>query len=179
MLRISKSERFITLERLDEVLDYDPESGIFRWKVRMSSRAAAGQIAGTICQNGYRSIQIDRQMLHAPHLAWWKYYRVFPRREVDHRDGDKLNDRILNLRLADRARQRHNSSKSTANTSGYKGVTWDKRRRVWVGQIQVRGKHVHLGQFPNAISAATAYDAAAIWHFGVFACTNFSTQRRA
>jgi hypothetical protein len=145
----------------------------------MSSRAAPGQIAGTNSRSGYRSIQIDRQPFHAPHLAWWKYYRVFPNGEVDHCNGDKLDDRIKNLRPADRARQRHNSCKSKSNTSGYKGVTWDKRRNVWVAQIMVEGKHIYLGQYKHIIDAAIAYDAAAIGRFGVFACTNFSTQRRA
>jgi hypothetical protein len=165
--------RTLTLERLDEVLDYDPKTGIFRWKIRMSSRAMAGQIAGTIGCWGYRIIQIDRQPFRAPHLAWWKYHRIFPTHEIDHKDHNRANDKIDNLRPAESIDQRHNSLKPTTNTSGFKGVTWEKRRHAWVAQIVIRGRHVHLGQFKELVDAAKAYDVAAVQNFGEFACINF------
>ena len=91
--------------------------------------------------------------------------------QVDHRDGDGLNNTRANLRLATRSENQRNCGKRSKNTSGYKGVS--KRRQTWMVQIGLHGKKYHLGAFSSPIDAAFVYDAAALKMHGEFARTNF------
>lgn len=92
--------------------------------------------------------------------------------EVDHKDGDGLHNTRANLRLATRPENMWNRSAQTNNTSGYKGVGWNKDRRKWQAQINVRGKYKYLGLFEDVRDAANAYDAAARELHGEYARTN-------
>lgn len=95
-----------------------------------------------------------------------------PNLEVDHIDGDGLNNRRDNLRLATHSQNRQNSKLQSNNTSGYKGVDWYKRDGKWRAKIMVGGRRKTLGVFNTKEEAAAAYDAAAIKHFGEFARLN-------
>lgn len=93
---------------------------------------------------------------------------------ADHVNGDSLNNRRSNIRLATQLQNSWNRRRPTNNTSGYKGVTTFKRGpRPWHAKIGVRGKRYHLGLFATPEEAAVAYDVAAKEHFGVFARLNF------
>jgi hypothetical protein len=76
--------------------------------------------------------------------------------EVDHRNGDGLDCRRENLRCATRPQNCANVPKAAQNTSGYIGVSWRKDRCKWIAQIQVQGKHIHIGQFDSPEAAAEA-----------------------
>lgn len=92
---------------------------------------------------------------------------------VDHKNGDKLDNRKANLRLCTKAENAHNIRKlSQHNSSGYKGVFFDKYGDRWRAKIQYMGKSIFLGSFKSALEAAKAYDRAAKQYFGEFACTN-------
>ena len=78
--------------------------------------------------------------------------------EVAHIDGDGLNNRRDNLRLVTRMQNLANQRINTANTSGYRGVTWHKRRMQWMAQTKHLGKHIHFGYHDNLVDAAVAYD---------------------
>lgn len=93
--------------------------------------------------------------------------------EVDHVNGDPLDNRKSNLRICTREQNSRNKRKSYKNTSGYKGVSWHKRDRRWYSQIEHKSKSMHLGCFKNREAAARAYDEAAVKYFGEFARTNF------
>jgi len=98
---------------------------------------------------------------------------------VDHRDGDGLNNQRSNLRPADKAQNAANARKSSATGGGppssrFKGVTWDKDRRLWRAEITAGGIGRNLGRFADEADAARAYDAAARESFGEFARVNFS-----
>jgi hypothetical protein len=97
----------------------------------------------------------------------------FPDGQVDHRDHDGLNNRRSNLRVADNITNHQNSPIRSDNTSGFKGVSWEKRRSHWVARIHIDTRQVHLGSFSTAEQAARAYDAAARKAFGEFASLNF------
>jgi hypothetical protein len=88
--------------------------------------------------------------------------------EVDHRNGDRLDNRLNNLRICTKAENRRNRI-ATAK-SGYKGVSLEKGR--WRASIRVGGKTLHLGSFPSAKEAAAAYNQAALREFGDFAWLN-------
>lgn len=92
---------------------------------------------------------------------------------VDHQNRDTLDNRRENLRPATRTDNGANAVRRTDNTSGFKGVYWNKEKRQWVARVGVRGKRRYLGHFDDLWQAARAYDAAAKEHFGEFACANF------
>lgn len=92
--------------------------------------------------------------------------------EIDHRDGSGLNNCRANLRLATRAQNKANSRTPRNNTSGFKGVMWDKEQRKWRAMLRFAGKLLHLGRFTDKIEAARAYNEAAVKYFGEFARLN-------
>lgn len=88
---------------------------------------------------------------------------------VDHRNKISLDCRRSNLREADKSKNMCNSGKRRNNTSGYKGVTWDKRRSIWIAQIALNKKHYNLGDFATKEEAYAAYCKAALSLHGEFA----------
>ena len=96
--------------------------------------------------------------------------------DVDHRDGDGLNNTRSNLRLASRSQNMANVTRTVHGASSkYKGITFIARLRLhpWKAQITVGGQHIDLGRWATEEEAARAYDAAAVKYFGEFARTNF------
>jgi hypothetical protein len=98
--------------------------------------------------------------------------------DVDHVNGDGLDNRKSNLRECSRS-QNNGNSNPRAGTSTFKGVSWHGQRNKWRAQIRANGKRQHLGLFTNEVDAARAYDEAAIQHFGEFARLNFPGERHA
>lgn len=92
---------------------------------------------------------------------------------VDHVNGNGLDNRRCNLRLATRTQNAINSRMSPTNTSGYRGVYWCKKNKRWQASISVDGKRKHVGCFKAPEDAARAYDKAIVAHYGEFARTNF------
>lgn len=88
---------------------------------------------------------------------------------IDHIDRNKLNCRRNNLRAATNSQNLANRGKNRNNTSGCKGVTWDKERSKWLAQIQVCGRNRYLGRYDNKQEAHAAYCAALRKHFGEYA----------
>jgi hypothetical protein len=88
---------------------------------------------------------------------------------VDHRNGNGLDNRLANLRPASVAQNGWNAALSKANTSGIKGVCWNKVHRKWVALIRIDGKRLHLGFFVTVQEAADAYASAAERYHGEFA----------
>lgn len=78
--------------------------------------------------------------------------------EVDHINRDKLDNRRANLRVVDHPTNQRNTGPQANNTSGYKGVTWDKNRQKWVAKTRHLGKHIFIGRFGTAEEAADAYE---------------------
>lgn len=97
------------------------------------------------------------------------------KRRVDHRDGNGLLNTRNNLRLATNSQNNHNARTRSDNTSGYRGVKCNKSsKNKWIAEISDGDKRRYIGSFPDAISAAKAYDEAALEIFGEFSKTNFS-----
>ena len=90
----------------------------------------------------------------------------------DHIDGDGLNNQRGNLRLATRSQNNMNGRLHRNNTSGYRGVRWEKRRRQWRAALGVNGRLINLGRFDDPVAAAHAYNQAALEHYGEFAFQN-------
>lgn len=94
-------------------------------------------------------------------------------KEVDHRDDDGLNNQQYNLRVATDIQNSQNRRRQPNNTSGYKGVHFQKSNQKWVAYIGVNKKRIYLGLFTSKVKAARAYDAKALECFGEFAQLNF------
>jgi hypothetical protein len=106
-----------------------------------------------------KTILLHRAIMSAP-----------PGVQIDHCDGDGLNNRRQNLRFCDARQNQHNRRNRSPGTSKFKGVT--QRESGWQAQIFFNGKKRYLGMFKNEVEAAKAYDAAARKFFGDFACPN-------
>lgn len=117
------------------------------------------------------------------------YHRGEPRRTVflhafltgylltDHRNGNGLDNRRANLREATRTENNRNVGQRSDNTSGFKGVSWNKQRQKWVAYIMIDKRQRFLGHYDNPEDAAHAYDAAAREGFGEFAWVNLPDRR--
>lgn len=149
------------LEELRKVLNYDPATGVFIWLARLSNRAKIGAEAGTIGSEGYRTITVHGSRHYAHRLAWAWVHGSFPTDLVDHKNKNRLDNSIDNLRPATRKQNAENSGIRSHNTSGFKGVTWSKDRCKWVAQINHNGEHKTLGYFDSPALASTAYSQAA------------------
>lgn len=95
----------------------------------------------------------------------------FPK-EVDHRNGNGLDNQKINLRPCSDTENRRNSNMFSNNTSGYKGVTWHKLYNKYISNIMINGKRIHLGYFKKSKDAGHAYNRAAKKYFGEFARLN-------
>jgi len=92
--------------------------------------------------------------------------------QVDHKDGNGLNNQKINLRACTQKQNSANLRKNKRNTAGFKGVHFNRSRNIFQSYITPDGKHIYLGSYKTAQEAAIAYDQAAIEHYGEFACTN-------
>lgn len=159
----------LTQARLKELLAYEPETGLFTWRVDRGGTARRGTVAGTLhVSNGaaYRRITIDNQQHYSHRLACLYVTGELPD-EVDHKDLDGLNNRWSNLRSADRSKNMGNGKRRSTNKSGLKGVC--SHGSGWMAQITINRKRKYLGTFPTPESAHIAYQKAARKLFGEFA----------
>lgn len=155
----------VTQGRLKELLYYDPQTGVFTWRVDRSRLAKSGCVAGSINSCGYRNIWIDRKQYKASRLAWLYVHGAFPSGFIDHIDRVRANDRISNIRVASRSENGQNLTVKKNNKSGFVGVNWHKGTSKWTAQIMINGKKIYLGVFNTPEEAATARARAkAVYH---------------
>ena len=158
------------LSSLRELLDYDPDTGVFLWKVSRGN-ASAGSTAGWLSSvSGYRRIVINGVQCLAHRLAWKIANGSEPVTEIDHINNDRSDNRIANLREATRSQQRMNTT--GYGSSQFLGVSWHNPSNKWRSRITVNGKTNSLGYYDSESAAATAYNVAAAKHFGEFANLN-------
>ena len=146
----------LTQKELISVLKYDGESGKFVWLIRASSRAKAGCAAGNIANNGYFVIKYLGRTYRAHRLAWLYVMGEFPSSDIDHINGDRLDNRWANLRVVAKVENSQNLRRATARSStGLLGVY--PSRGQFGARITVNGKRVFLGIHPTAEGAHSAY----------------------
>lgn len=156
----------LTWERLREVLDYDPRTGIFTWKVG-TARGRIGAQAGVIFGIGYRYITIDGRKHLAHRLAFFYSNGRWPDYFVDHINHVVDDNRIENLREADNFQNVHNQKPKAMGMSGFRGVRPAGKRFSAI--ITVRNLRIDLGRFNTAEEAHRAYLEAAQKYYGEFA----------
>ncbi len=163
----------VSAGRLREVLDYSPDTGVFVWKIRMGTHGKIGFVAGHISRKGCLHIAIDRVVFLAHRLAWLHVNGEWPNGEIDHRNLNKLDNRIDNLRVATNQGNSANRRALRNNRLGVKGVGIStvrvRKPQRYRARIRVNNALIHLGYFSTAADASAAYDIAARKHFGEFA----------
>ena len=146
----------LTQAHLKEILNYNPNSGIFKWKV-FGPGKRKNLVARTINNIvGYVYITIDRQHYLASRLAFLWMEEYFPEFKVDHRNRVRVDNRWENLRHVNTQCNARNSSIRETNTSGITGVRWNKQNKNWLARIIVAGRDVDLGSFKSKKDAAQA-----------------------
>jgi len=137
----------LTQERLKELLDYNPDTGVFTWKVIRWGGIAAGKQAGCVIPNGYRQIRVDYKLYQASRLAWLFMEGYLPEYDTDHINRIRGDDRWINIRHVSRQCNIRNQGRSKKNTSGVTGVCWDKKCGKWMARIKINYKEKNLGRF--------------------------------
>lgn len=153
------------------MLDYNPETGVFVWKIYRSGTAKVGFVAGHLNRDGARQIGINGWVYNAGVLAWAYVHGDFLVGRIDHKNRDAGDNRISNLRVC--KNYQNVANRGPLKKNKYKGVYFEKRRNRWYALIQKNGRKDHLGMFKTEIEAAAAYDAASKKRFGEFAYLNF------
>ena len=133
----------ISLKKLRELLNYNPKTGVFIWRVNKSQRVRAGMEAGTRHQ-GYIRIIINRKAYLAHRLAWFYTYGYFPD-ELDHRDLNRSNNKINNLRECTGSQNRCNRYVYCNNILGIKGIRYKEKKGLYEARISINGKTIHIG----------------------------------
>ena len=166
---MSKFKSLPPLKRVNELLSYDEATGRLHWKASVARWIKIGSEAGTY---GHCAIDvtIDKIKYRAHRIIWLLVTGKDPGELlIDHINGDFHDNRFSNLRLATKRQNQCNQKTRIDNTSGSKGVTWDKSRSKWLAQIQVKGKHLFLGRHTTKEEACAAYQKAAYEYHGDFA----------
>jgi hypothetical protein len=156
----------ITQQRLKELFEYDPEEGRFRNRFSRG-RAREADEAGSPSGHGYRKVAVDYERYYEHHLAWLYVYGEWPS-EIDHRDGDRSNNKIANLRMATRTENCFNAKRETGE-SGLRGAYREARYPKWYSKIQIGGRVTRLGTFDTAEEAHKAFMVAVEAHHGEYA----------
>lgn len=151
----------ITCEQLQGILSYNPKTGAFQYRVKRGAQNA-GTVAGGKMVRGNWSIGINYKRYSAHRLAWLYMTGIWPENEIDHIDGNPLNNRWDNLREVTGAQNKQNYRRPRIdNKSGYLGVYLHGKNKNgsdrWRARINLDGKAVHLGLFDTPQEAHAAY----------------------
>jgi hypothetical protein len=150
----------ITQSRLKQLLDYDPETGVFKWRESNSNRAPVGSVVRGLSRGGYLRARLDGRLYYCHRLAWLYVYAKWPSEHLDHVNHNRSDNRLCNLREASNSENMQNRAgptvRSTTGTLGV-GVMPGGRFRA---QIVVEGKNTYLGCFDSVEDAESAYLAA-------------------
>lgn len=146
----------LTQGKLKLFLDYNPETGVFIWKLNRNQNVRAGDIAGRVDEFGYRIIYVLGKKYRAGRLAWFWVTGEMPKQQIDHIDRNRSNDKFSNLREVDPRENVINRGIPKNNTSGVIGVTWYKNLKKWCAQIEINNKNNNLGYFKEKSDAVLA-----------------------
>ncbi len=147
----------ITPERLRELLSYDPDTGVFTWKVN-KGREKQGNVAGCKSSHGYITIRIDSKIGYAHRIAWMYVHGKLPEYQIDHINGVRDDNRLVNLRDTTQAVNAQNLLRARSdNQIGVLGVCLDNDSKKFRANITISGKAKSLGSFNSAEEAHQAY----------------------
>jgi hypothetical protein len=157
----------MNVEALREQFWCDPQTGAVYLK-RGTQRKKAGSRADFVRDSGYAFVAVDRKFVRAHRVVWALVNGQAPDCDIDHVNGVRSDNRIVNLRLASRSENISNARNAAVGVSGYRGVVWKQKAAKWAAQIKKDGKRFHLGLFEDPRAAHQAYVAASIELHGEF-----------
>ena len=172
MVAISlEKQSLLTQESVRELFDYHPDIGILTHKTTRHNRVRVGDVLGYIHQgHGHVVCEINGRAYQLHRVIWLWEYGEWPDRQVDHENEIKTDNRICNLRQATNGENQRNVGKlQRNNTSGVKGVQWNKRQKKWLAIITVDAKVLVVARCDDLHKAAAARRAAELKYFGEFA----------
>lgn len=158
---MKRSMKIIDREFVSTHLDYEPDTGVFRWKTCRGPRMdLVGQKAGFVNGKGYVQIGLEGTYYLAHRLAFLMVDGSLPEDDVDHVNGDRQDNRFINLRRADRTENSRNQKRRATNKSGVMGVYWLARRSRWEVTIGSDDRticaNVYLGHYKDFFEAVCA-----------------------
>lgn len=149
-------EKLLSHQDLISVLDYNESSGIFVWKKGIGGSTKKGKEAGNCrISSGYLDVNFFGKTYRLHRLAWFYVYKKWPENYIDHINGDKQDNRILNLRDVTHRENMLNNAKTRSGSLG--GCYFEKRRNKWQAQIRTNNKTKYLGRFNTEKDAHEAY----------------------
>lgn len=142
-------------EEISKVLAYNPETGLFTRKIATARCVKVGDTAGHVNEQGYIIIKYLGLAYKAHRLAWLFTNKEWPKGDIDHKDGNKSNNAITNLRDVSRSTNALNTSVASKNTSGFRGVSAHNGK--WRARIMLNGVQTIIGMFSTPEEASAAY----------------------
>ncbi len=172
--RSNKPRNDLSAEFVRSLFEYNPRTGILRWKHRSDvgkwwNTRYAGKELCTIDKDGYLIALIGRKRYPAHRLAWIIVTGEWPKNDIDHRRKPRTNNKFKNLREATRAQNIYNSDRRSDNTSGHRGVYWNKAAQKWQAFIKADSIYRYLGIYKDKTNAIAARQEAAKNLHGPFA----------
>lgn len=151
--------RKFTAQELRALIDYEPQTGQFTWRVNRRKKAMAGATAGFVNSRGYITIGVYGWPYPAHRLAWLHHYGKWPTLAIDHINGVKTDNRLCNLREATCSVNNQNIvAASSRSHSGFRGVSQSpNKHRRWEARIRLNGRTHFLGVFDTPEIAHAAY----------------------
>lgn len=143
----------LTVDRLRELLNYNPQTGIFSWAITRRG-CKKGSAAGCKMKHGYIAIRLDDVLYTAHRLAWLYVNGEWPNEQIDHINRARADNRIANLRAVTNAENAQNQ-KPRVNKSGFTGVR--KENNKWLAEIKVAYKPIRIGLYATPEAAHEAY----------------------
>lgn len=144
----------LTQEQVKELFDYDSENGVLIRKFKSGKRKPVGIEPNS---SGYGTVKIDWKTYQVHRVIWLWCTGSCPDGDIDHKNQNKLDNRIENLRPATRSENCQNKGLRKNNSSGYTGVHFDKHANKYKANIKGNSKNIHLGLFNTAEDAYLAY----------------------
>ena len=151
----------ITQAELKRIMDYNPETGIFRRKVKTANRHTIGEIVSADCGHGYLRATINNKQYYVHRLAWLYVYGDMPS-AIDHINHVGTDNRISNLRECSQLNNLKNRRLSSRNKTGVHGVYRRNDYNAWSSEIRDSGKKINLGTYKDFFDAICARKSAEI-----------------
>jgi len=168
------NDPMITQSELQGIATYDVDAGVLRWAVSRGKMRPGDRI-GALDREGYRRVRIDNKQYLEHRLVWLWHHGEFPR-ILDHIDRNRDNNRIENLRLCNESQNAANAGKQSHNTSGYRGVYYERERDKWTVEIRVvvdgHRTRYRVGRYDTPDEAAIHYNLHLRRHFNDYALLN-------
>ena len=169
-----KTKPLPSQELLRKLLDYDSETGVLTWKPRPLEMFSKGKLhaastnrnrwnsawAGKPALNslshyGYLVGGLNGKTVFAHRVAWKLAFNQEPE-QIDHINGIRTDNRVINMRSVSNLENSRNRRLHTKNKSGVNGVSWDEAENKWLAKITVRGKQIYLGRYVDIELAEAA-----------------------